>query len=309
MVETRSNKGSDIGRPSKALVSANAAAAEDEEKVEGDINDNPIDMTSTKPDLDEMSRDLRKEMSGAGSDAHADKLMISLANLTNKITSTLPKGAPTPNAASNAVYEATFKRKLALREPMSEADTTDPVRVVGWLQRGSSLVRRGEIAPDYSASCHALLNTASSLGSDSPILTILENVVNFVLYDTSVWTTTCRKIMSVSVPNAVSQAETAIFNTPAREASETIERYFARYSIPITHAQFILNVMGKDVSGDWLRPHLNKWALGLGNTALAAATGTLPDTATLRDFYDTVMKISSVVPQIVPKAVMFNVIY
>jgi hypothetical protein len=67
--------------------------------------------------------------------------------------------------------------------------------------------------------------------------------------------------------------------------------------------------MGKDVSGDWLRPHLNKWALGLGNTALAAATGTLPDTATLRDFYDTVMKISSVVPQIVPKAVMFNVIY
>jgi uncharacterized membrane protein YgcG len=233
--------------------------------------------------------------------------MSSITNLTTKISDALYKGPTTHSAASIDVYEATFKRKLALHEPMSEADTTDPVKVAGWLQWAGSLVRRADTV-DYSASCHALLNTASSLGVDNPIVLTLEKAVAFDKCDTVVWSMTCRKILAASVPNAVSQAESAISGASPRESTETVPQYFARHSIPITHAQFIRKTMGKDVSGDWLRPHLNKWASGLGNTSMAAATVTLADTATLRDFFDTVMKVSTVVPQLIPKTVMFNVI-
>jgi hypothetical protein len=104
-----------------------------------------------------------------------------------------------------------------------------------------------------------------------------------------------------SVPNAVSQAEAAISGTPPRKADESISSYFARKVEPINHAQFIRKVLGKDVSGNWLRPYLDKWALGLGDVNMAAAT------VTLRDFFDTVQMVSAVLPVMTPKKVHFNI--
>ena len=96
-------------------------------------------------------------------------------------------------------------------------------------------------------------------------------------------------------------------HSPAgRRSDESVESYFARKIGPINHAQFIRKVLGKDVSGDWLRPHLDGWALGLGNVSMATATVTLPVTATLRDFFDTVQKVSAVIPTVTSKDTHFN---
>ena len=154
-----------------------------------------------------------------GPDTRIGKLMVSMSNFTEKVAGTFPK-EPTQKFGGDDVYAASFKRKLAMREHVTEADTTDPVKVDGWLQWAPSLVRRGSasLGSEYSSACHGLLNTASTLSTDNVIVKTLEHAVEVENCDSYVWTDTCRKILTASVPNAVSQAETAISCTAPRGA-------------------------------------------------------------------------------------------
>jgi hypothetical protein len=92
------------------------------------------------------------------------KLMTTMSAFTEKMTGTIPREVA-QKFGGDDVYAASFKRKLALREHMTEADTTDPVKIAEWLQWAASLVRRGSTDQglDISSACHALLNTASTL--------------------------------------------------------------------------------------------------------------------------------------------------
>jgi uncharacterized membrane protein YgcG len=282
---------------------------EEEEEEEGGAFEHPLDLSEVHTPKKPVDRKLDEEYESLGPETPMGKLMAAMSAVTEKMSGTIPWEVA-QKFGGDDVYAASVKRKLALRAHMTETDTTDPVKIAEWLQWAAFLVRRGSTDQglEYSSACHALLNTASTLSIDNAIVKTLEYTVEMEIYDTEVWQDTCRNILMASVPNAVSQAEAAISGTPARKADESVSSYFARKVAPINHAQFIRKVLGKDVSGDWLRPHLDKWALGLGDVNMAAATVTLPQTATLRDFFDTVQKVSAVLPVMTPKKVHFNMI-
>jgi uncharacterized membrane protein YgcG len=282
---------------------------EEKEEDEGGAMEHPFDLSDITTPKKPVDRKLGEEYKGMGPETPMNKLMATMSAFAEKMTGTIPREV-VQKFDGDDVYTASFKRKLALREHITEADTTDPVKIAAWLQWAASLVRRGSTDQglEYSSACHALLNTASTLSIDDATVKTLEYAVEMEICDTYVWQGTCRNILMASVPNAVSQAEAAISGTPPRKADESISSYFARKVEPINHAQFIRKVLGKDDSGDWLRPHLDKWALGLGDVNMAPATVTLPQTATLRDFFDTVQKVNVVLPVMTPKKVHFNMI-
>jgi hypothetical protein len=90
--------------------------------------------------------------------------MASISAFTEKNSGTIPREVA-QKFGGDDMYAASFKRKLALREHMTEADTTDSVKIAEWLQWAASLVRRGSTDQglEYSSAYHALLNTASTM--------------------------------------------------------------------------------------------------------------------------------------------------
>jgi hypothetical protein len=122
-----------------------------------------------------------------GPETPMGKLMATMSAFTEKMSGTIPREVA-HKFGGDDVYAASLKRKLALREHMTEGDTTDPVKIAEWLQWAVSLLRRGSTDQglEHSSACHGLLNTASTLSIDNAIVKTLEYPVEVEICDTYV---------------------------------------------------------------------------------------------------------------------------
>jgi hypothetical protein len=198
-------------------------------------------------------------------------------------------------AATNhdSMKTALSKRLIERCPNFGEMDIFDPIKMVAWLQAAERLE---QTANDNFVTALTALELTAELDADNPICSIVQTARALAPQTEPEWTSTCGLILS-TIPDIVHLAETSIKEVTPRAPGEDVSMYYHRYQAALGHAHYVRTHLGKDVGGDWLRPHLERWARKIGNSNWTGMLLSLPATATLNDYYIKACQASRNIPE------------
>jgi hypothetical protein len=215
-------------------------------------------------------------MSHAG-DFHGSAAVISpntpLGKLLKSIGNVLERASNNDREA-DMIESFYYKRNLAMAVDMTLLDAYDHVKVIDYSRAIESLI----------ATCH--------MDRESPLIAMLlgAQAASLQTCDKAIWQATYKSVLGHCCPYAVQAADADLVASAERMTGEQLDPYYARFTVILDRAKWLRGTLTKDVSDDWLRPHLERWTMKLGNAQLAAATLVLGPGSTLQDFYWAISK-------------------
>jgi hypothetical protein len=186
----------------------------------------------------------------------------------------------TPNPGTSKPRVAVQKRRLLNCSTMLEADILDTIKMVEWMQAAEQCGR----AHEGHMTAFETLELTTSLNSDNKILDILAVAVVIDKPTDRDWIRVVGQILG-TIPDVVAITDAKLSDVIARGSTESLEAYYQRFKTSLSLATWVRRHMSKDISNDWVRPHLETWANKLGDYGASIATMSLPATATLTDYY------------------------